>query len=284
MFRKGYIPTPEHRAKLSEAAKRRSAEGRGQVQTLALRAKRSANGKRQWAEGRSSIAQLHTSEAEAKCAEANRQSPRRKTQLAYILKLKRVRYRPRFSSTLFDERKVAELILRWQRTGDGELFATIIAISLPLINYLIYKYSYQSRSDFCETRSEVILKLAKALPKFDPTRGRAFTLYFYAIKRFLFSRFEKEVRRRSREVSTDPEIMAETVGNWNSASDNWSDGFANWNEPPRRASEEFLERLRDLLRPSADWQWRWRWQPKGTLLMSEWKSEWTWQHLGKIAV
>ena len=232
MFRPGYTPTPEQRAKQREAAKRRWAEGRGQVQTPALREVRSANGKRQWAEGRGSIAQMHTPEAEARCADSNRRSPRKRAQLArlarakigvpvseetrarqsraqiYLSKLRRIRNRPKFSSSLFDERRIAELIVRWQRDGDGETFAEIIRASLPLINHLIYKYSAQSRDDFAEVRAEVILKLSKALLKFDPARGKAFTLYYFAIKRFLFSRFEKIAVRRSREVVTDPEVMA----------------------------------------------------------------------------
>jgi hypothetical protein len=250
---------------------------------------------------------MHTPEAEARCADSNRRSPRKRAQLArlarakigvpvseetrarqsraqiYLSKLRRIRNRPKFSSSLFDERRIAELIVRWQRDGDGETFAEIIRASLPLINHLIYKYSAQSRDDFAEVRAEVILKLSKALLKFDPARGKAFTLYYFAIKRFLFSRFEKMAVRRSREVPTDPALMAERLGNWNSASDNWNDSFANWNEfgQPRRASEEFLERLRDLLRPQA-WQWKWRWQPKGTLPLPEWRPEWKWEKLGVL--
>jgi hypothetical protein len=212
---------------------------------------------------------MHTPEAEARCAESNRESPRRAACQAFLGRLRRVRFRPKTSSSVFDERKVSELIVRWQRTGDEESFAEIIHASLHLINHLIVKYSPQSPSDRGELRSEVILKLASILPKFDPARGRVFTLFYLAIKRFLFKRFEATALRRSREVVMDPALMAETFDRPEA-------------EEEPLESEEFLERLRDLLRPQG-WQWRWRWQRRGRLPLPEWRPEWKWKPLGKIA-
>jgi hypothetical protein len=270
-------------AKIREAALRRWAEGKYEhlrkpkssaeerAARAALRIERiRAAALRQWAEGRGNSAGILSPGTRRKTGETLKVSPRAREQRAYVIKLRQVRARARRISvaSIFDEGKVAELIVRWQRTGDEELLVSIIRGTLRLIDSIICKYSPTSSSEFAEVRNEVILKLATLLPKYDPARGRAFSFFIFSIKYFLISRFHKTVLLRSREVLTD---------------------FSQWEEtgavaPPELPleSEEFEARLRELLRPRG-WQWRWHWQTKGRLPLPEWQPEWKWQRQGKIA-
>jgi Sigma-70 region 2 len=287
---RGAVYSPEARAKLREAIKRRVAEGQftdaayrarmreairrpwaeGRGNSPASRAKASQSLKRRHAEGRFSYRQLHTAEVYAKRAATLRISPRAREQRAYVIKLRRARARARWVSvsSIFDEGKVSELIVRWQRTGEEEILASIMRGTLELIDSTIRTYSPSSPSEFAEVRSEVVLKLASLLPKYDPARGRVFSFFVLSIKNFLINRFRATVRRRSHEVLTDFSVFEET-------------GAV---APPeiRLESEEFEARLRELLRPQG-WQWRWRWQSKGKLPVPEWQPEWRWKLKGKIA-
>jgi hypothetical protein len=227
---------------------------------------------RQHAEGRGNSAGILSPAARRKAGEALKTSPRAIALRKFMVKIRKVRARARKmrSSSIFDEGKVAEAIVRWQRTGDEKILATIIEGCLKLIDFMIRKYSFTSLSELPEVRNEVVLKLTRTLlAKFDPGRGRCYTFLFLSIKHFLFNRFDKTFRFRRRFVLTENGELPELPDNSG--------------EPEKKLeSTEFLERLVALLHPQG-WQWRWRWQVSGKLPLPEWQPEWKWRLQGKIA-
>jgi hypothetical protein len=108
----------------------------------------------------------------------------------------------------FDEGRVHELILSYQRDGEPETWQAIVMGCLPLIDSLIRKYSFQIYEDMGALRNECILKLFKTIWHYDPARGRAFSCLTVAITRFLFS-YVATIRTRTRRVIlVDDEILA----------------------------------------------------------------------------
>jgi hypothetical protein len=241
----------------------------------ALKAQRNRAGTlRLWAEGRGSTAGLFTPEARRKASEAYKTSPKAKAAREWAVKFRIAKTRARRvrSSAIFNELEVVDLVLRYQRSGGGDeaLFARIIHASLPLIDASIRHYSPQSSAaDFVELRHDLILKLAALLPKYDPRRGRAFAFFTLSMKNYLINNFHTTVRRRSRFQLFGDEELLEALG------DRASD------PGEKLESEEFLERLRALLRPS-DWHWRWRWERKGRLPLPAWRAGWRWKRLGTM--
>jgi hypothetical protein len=232
--------------------------------------------KRLHAEGRIPTGQLFTPESRRKAAERFKTSPRAKAAWEWAVKFRiaKVRARKVRSSAIFNELEVVDLILRYQRSGGDEaIFARIIYASLPLIDSSIRHYSPQSPADFADVRGDLILKLAELLRKYDPRRGKVFSFFTRSIKNFLVNNFHATVRRRTRFQLTDNEELFDGL-----------DERASDPEEPKLESEEFLERLRELLRPETyGWHWRWRWQRKGRLPLPAWGAEWRWKRLGTMA-
>jgi hypothetical protein len=109
----------------------------------------------------------------------------------------------------FDEARVHDLILSYQRDGDPETWQAIVMGCLPLIDSLIRKFHFQLYEDFEALRNECVIKLFKAIKNYDPARGRAFSCLTVAITRFLFS-YVATVRTRAKRYSLGPEeILAE---------------------------------------------------------------------------
>jgi hypothetical protein len=274
------------KAKMRAAAKRRWAAGEYDFlrkpkpppasNWRALKVKRNREAaRRQWAEGRGSTAGLFTPESRAKANLTAKTSPRVRAAWEWAVKFRiaKVRARKVRSSAIFNELEVVDLVLRYQRSGgDEEIFARIIYASLPLIDSSIRRYSPQSSADFADVRGDLILKLAALLPKYDPRRGKAFSFFTRSIKNFLVNNFHVNVRRRSRFQLTDNEELFDALD------DRVSD------PEEKLESEEFLERLRELLRSETyGWHWRWRWQRKGRLPLPAWRAEWRWKRLGTMA-
>jgi hypothetical protein len=273
------VLSEEIRRKLSAAAKRRWAEGRGPVHpplSADIRRKYSEAARRQWREGKGTPPPPTTPETKLKIAASLRNNPRVKANCEWMHKFRiaKVRARKIRFSPIFNELEVVDLVLRYQRSGGGDeaIFARIISASLLLIDSTIRRYSPQSSSsDFTETRHDLILKLAALLLKYDVRRGKAFTFFTLCLKNTLINHFHGVVRRRSRFQLTDNEELLEALGERASAPEE------------KLESEEFLERLRELLRPDpAGWQWRFRWHLKGRLPVAGWRAGWRWKRLGTM--
>jgi hypothetical protein len=109
----------------------------------------------------------------------------------------------------FQESRVHELILSYQRNGDPQTWQAIVMECLPLIDSLIRKHHFQLYEDLDALRNECVIKLFKAIRYYDPERGRAFSCLTVAITRFLFS-YVATVRTRARRFSLVPdEVLAE---------------------------------------------------------------------------
>jgi hypothetical protein len=229
--------------------------------------------KRLHAAGRIPTGQLFTPESRRKAALAFKTSPKARAAREWAVKFRiaKIRARKIRASPIFNELAVVDLVLRYQRTGDEELFARIIYANLPLIDSSIRRYSPQSASDFTEVRHELILKLATLIPKYDPRRGRAFSFFTHSIKNFLVSNFDRTVRRRSRFQLVDNDELFDRL-----------DANPEEREEPLE-SEEFLARLRELVGPAPGWQWKWQWEAQGRLPIPAWRAEWKWKFVGKLA-
>jgi hypothetical protein len=279
----GRIQSPETRARIGEATRQRWAAGeydflcKAKPSPQTLEHKREACRRaalRQWAEGRGSLAGILSPEARRKSGITSKTSPRARAHRAYVYKLRKARARAKAApdSSIFDERKVSELILKWQHRPSEEGFRRIIDVSLNLIDSLIRRYSWTGASDFGDVRHDVVLKLAELLPKYDPARGRAFTFFTVSIKNFLFSRFDRTLRRRGREVLTDFTRLEENAAPVEE-------------EEEERESARFLRRLRGLVDREgwSPWQPGWRWRKAGRIVLTAPKREWRWRRKGKIA-
>ena len=100
----------------------------------------------------------------------------------------------------FDETRVRDLILEYQREPNPETWQLIVLGCLPLIESLIRKFNFQLYEDFDALKNECILKLFKAIKHYDPARGRAFSCLTVAFSRFLFSTVSG-IRARTRRLS-----------------------------------------------------------------------------------
>ena len=113
----------------------------------------------------------------------------------------------------FQETEVHDLILSYQRDGDPETWQAIVMGCLPLIDSLIRKHSFQLYEDQDALRNECVIKLFKAIPHYNPERGRAFSCLTVAITRFLFS-YVAMVRIRTRRLClVEDEILEQYESN-----------------------------------------------------------------------
>src|SRR6516162_8864123 len=87
----------------------------------------------------------------------------------------------------FNETRVHELILSYQRDPDPETWQAIVMECLPLIDSLIRKHHFEAYEEMDALRNECILKLFRAIGHYNPERGRAFSVLTVDISRFLFS-------------------------------------------------------------------------------------------------
>jgi hypothetical protein len=231
--------------------------------------------RRQWAEGRGSLAGILGPESRRKAGATNRTSPRAIEARRWIVKFRiaKVRARRVRSSPIFNELAVVDLVLRYQRDGSAEIFARIVQESLPLLDSLIRRCSPRSPADFDEVRSDLVLKLAALIPKYDVRRGRVFSFFIFSLRNALINNFHDTVKRRTRYQLVANEELFDVLD---------AEGVSECGAS-RLASEEFLDRLRELVHPGPpDWQWRWRWSPRGRLARRAWNAAWRWQRLGTI--
>jgi DNA-directed RNA polymerase specialized sigma subunit len=104
----------------------------------------------------------------------------------------------------FDESRVHNLILSYQRDASAETWQAIVMECLPLIDSLIREHHFQIYEDM----DECVIKLFKAIPHYDPKRGRAFSCLTVAVTRFLFS-YVAVIRTRARRIRLVPDEFLE---------------------------------------------------------------------------
>jgi len=95
----------------------------------------------------------------------------------------------------FDEDIVRELVLKYQQSHDVDVWKKIVDESVPLIDTLILYGKFTEYDDLDALRSECILKIHKILDKYDPRRGKIYTLFSVSIKNFLVSYAQKIDKR-----------------------------------------------------------------------------------------
>ena len=107
----------------------------------------------------------------------------------------------------FCETQVHELILDYQRSANPETWQAIVMACLPLIESLIRHHNFQLYEDKDALKNECIIKLFKAIKRYDPDRGRAFSVLSVAFTRFLIS-YVQTVRIRTKRMSSiEDEIL-----------------------------------------------------------------------------
>src|SRR6516225_8606419 len=112
----------------------------------------------------------------------------------------------------FNETRVHELILSYQRDPDPETWQAIVMACLPLIDSLIRKHRFQAYEDQNALKNECVIKLFKAIRHYNPERGRAFTVLTIAFTRFLIS-YVQTIRVRTKRLSlVEDEILEQYEG------------------------------------------------------------------------
>jgi hypothetical protein len=99
----------------------------------------------------------------------------------------------------FNETRVHDLILSYQRDGNPETWQAIVMACLPLIDSLIRKHHFQLYEEMDALRNECVCKLFKAIRHYNPERGRAFSCLTVAITRFLIS-YVQAIRTRAKRM------------------------------------------------------------------------------------
>lgn len=128
----------------------------------------------------------------------------------------------------FHEDVVSKLVLQWRETGDIEVWKQIVNETIPLINTIILDNGFVDYEDINCLRSECVLKLFKLIDKFDPSRGRAFTIFSISILNHLRSFAGKSRSVANRNTFVDENVLENFEGRT----------YVNYN-----ISEEFRERV-----------------------------------------
>lgn len=114
------------------------------------------------------------------------------------------------SQLFFNEARVHDLLMEYQRTESIEVWHKIALETMPLIDTIIRHYGFQKYDELDCLRSECVIKLSKLLKKYDPARGRCFTHFSVSFKHFLIS-YAQKTRNKQKLVSiVDEEILENT--------------------------------------------------------------------------
>jgi hypothetical protein len=124
----------------------------------------------------------------------------------------------------FDENKVSQLILDWKQHKDEVVWKSIVEATLPLIDTLILDGGFVDYGELDELRSECVIKLSRVIEKFDPNRGRAFTILSISIKHFLISYIQK-IKSKTKLIASVEEDYLENVGGESYVSSEISEEF-----------------------------------------------------------
>jgi hypothetical protein len=131
----------------------------------------------------------------------------------------------------FNEERVSGLILEWKQTRDVKVWQKIVEETIPLIDTLILHGGFVDYDELPALRSECVVKLHKLLDKFDPNRGRAFTIFSISFKNFLLT-YSQKVDNKAKVVFNAEDEFLDTI-----------EGSVYVNE---ELSDEFKSRVMDL--------------------------------------
>ena len=112
-------------------------------------------------------------------------------------------------ATIFDEARVSELVLSWQKTTDeeakAELWAQIVAECKNCLLAIIYTYKWPLADvgTHDEILSELVLRLHKLLDYFKPERGRFYSFLVRCSLNYLSSLRDKAWRYTNKYTVTD---------------------------------------------------------------------------------
>jgi hypothetical protein len=116
------------------------------------------------------------------------------------------------SDMFFNEERVSSLILQWKKNHDIKLWQEIVKETIPLIDTLILHGSFTEYDQLEALRSECVIKLHKLLDKFDPNRGRAFTIFSISFKNFLLTYSQKVDNKAKVVFNAEDEFLDQVEG------------------------------------------------------------------------
>jgi DNA-directed RNA polymerase specialized sigma24 family protein len=116
---------------------------------------------------------------------------------------------------IFNNEKVSELMSRYRRhKKDVKLRDRIIKLTLPLIDAAISKKGFYHNKE--DLKQECVVKLLYALPKYDPTRGKAFAFLWTTICNTCTTQ-DQRMANHDLSLSSDENIQKEAENNGHSA-------------------------------------------------------------------
>lgn len=113
----------------------------------------------------------------------------------------------------FSESRVSALIIDYRKTGELETWHKIILETMNLIDALILDGRFDRYDCLDALRSECVIKLTYTIGKWNPDRGKCFSLFSHSIKNFLFSYADRARKYSSFLSSTDNELLEESPDN-----------------------------------------------------------------------
>jgi len=118
---------------------------------------------------------------------------------------------------IFDNAKVTKLMEEYaHHKKDVKLRDRIIRLTMPLISAAISKKRYYRNRD--DLRQECVVKLLYALPKYDPSRGKAFAFLWTTICNTCNTQ-DQRLTRNDLSLSSDEDVMKEAETNGHEAFD-----------------------------------------------------------------
>jgi hypothetical protein len=99
---------------------------------------------------------------------------------------------------LFDEVKIAALVVEWQKSGDVELYRQIVLGTKPFVQSVVGMFIQAGNpNDYGDACQDCYIKLRVLFRKFRPEQGRLFALLNRGLKNFLIARdLKRQVRAR----------------------------------------------------------------------------------------
>jgi hypothetical protein len=116
----------------------------------------------------------------------------------------------RIPEQLFDEANVSAAVLEWQKTRDPALLSEILAGCHGAARFFVYRYLPESENEFfTDVVHDCLLKTVRILPRFDPKRGRLFSLLGTTFRNVVFTRLHSNGLRGKYWSDFDAESFAQ---------------------------------------------------------------------------
>jgi hypothetical protein len=111
----------------------------------------------------------------------------------------------------FSEETVSSLVREYRKTGSIEVWQKIILESIDLIDAIIKDGRFHLYDEIDALRNECIVKLSYAISRWNPDRGKCYTLFSVSIKRFLYTYSQRALRRSQLLSSFNPTDIEQTI-------------------------------------------------------------------------